>query len=393
MLSYPDYDRCLINIISSIKNYYRSPFEYPTLPSVDSELKKFYKNIVLVVLDGLGTDMLVKNLDKHDFLRKNCKGNITSVFPTTTASAMTSYYSGLSPNEHAWLGWSLYFKEFNHTIDVFKNVDTYIKTPVAQLNVADFVMPYETIYYDIKHSAIGNVQPFTVAQKNIKIAENGNYHKTTDNFDKACETVKLICDSNQNTFTFFQWSSPDDVAHRHGCYAKQTKECIKDINDKLEKLYNSVSDTLFIISADHGMIDIEEEILLHQIPELVECLVIPPFCESRAMSFYVKYDKRADFEKIFASRFAGDFILMSKRDILAKEILGRGKIHPKTLDFVGDYMAIAIGDKALRYRTLNTKPKPMNPANHGGITDKEMDIPLIIASTEQTTKPKFFKLF
>lgn len=393
MLSYPDYDRCLINIISSIKNYYRTPYEYPTLPLLDKHLNKFYKNILLIVLDGLGTDMLTRNLDKSDFLRANCCGNLTSVFPSSTTAAMTSYYSGVAPNEHAWLGWSLYFKEFNHTIDILPNVDTYTKASVLHTGAAEFVMPYETIYKDIKGSIIGNVQPFTISPKNINVSENGNFHKTAESFDKCCEIARIICESNQNTFTFLQWHDPNETAHKYGCYAPETQSIISNINTRIERLCENLTDTLVIVSSDHGMIDIEDEIQLHQIPDINECLVIPPFCESRAMSFYVKYDKRSDFERAFANYFTGDFILISKRDILSKGILGRGNTHPKTHDFIGDYMACAISDKVLRYRTLNSKPKPKRLANHGGMTEKEMDIPLIIIATEQSKKKKNVKIF
>ncbi|MDE6596303.1 MAG: hypothetical protein K2K44_09890 [Oscillospiraceae bacterium] len=51
MLSYPDYSRCPINIISSIRKYYRAPIIYPSLSKIDKELSKFYKNVVLIVLD------------------------------------------------------------------------------------------------------------------------------------------------------------------------------------------------------------------------------------------------------------------------------------------------------------------------------------------------------
>ncbi|MDE7278962.1 MAG: alkaline phosphatase family protein, partial [Oscillospiraceae bacterium] len=98
MLSYPDYTRCPVNIISSIRKYYRAPNVYPTLPKLDSHLSKFYKNIVLIVLDGMGTDMMERNLSPMSFLRRNFTENLTSVFPSTTAAAMTSYYTGLTPN-------------------------------------------------------------------------------------------------------------------------------------------------------------------------------------------------------------------------------------------------------------------------------------------------------
>ena len=110
MLSYPDYTRCPINIVSSIRKYYKTASAYPSLPKLDAELGKNYKNVVLMVLDCLGTTMLERNLSASIFLRKRCVDSLTSVFPSTTAAAMTSYYTGVSPNQHGWLGWSLYFK-------------------------------------------------------------------------------------------------------------------------------------------------------------------------------------------------------------------------------------------------------------------------------------------
>ena len=178
MLSYPDYNCSILNIVSSIMKYYRRPYEYSSLPKLDAKLEKFYKNIVLIVLDGMGTDMLESDLRSDEFLRKNFVQNVTSVFPSTTASAMTSYYTGVSPNEHGWLGWSLFFKEFCRTIDVFTNVDTYTKQPAATLNAAEFVMPYETIFESISESIIGEVQPFTISQSKVNISGKGHIHKT-----------------------------------------------------------------------------------------------------------------------------------------------------------------------------------------------------------------------
>lgn len=390
MLSYPDYTRCPVNIISSILKYYRAPYAYPTLPDLDAHLKKFYKNVVLIVLDGMGTDMLERNLSASTFLRRHHKENLTSVFPSTTVSAMTSYYTGVSPKEHAWLGWSLFFKEFCRTIDVYTNLDTYTKQPITKANAAEFVMPYETIYKSISKSIIDNVQPFTIAANGVNIPENGNIHKTAPDFFRVCELIKMICETKQNTFTYVQWNSPDDTAHREGCYSDATYEKLKYINEHLEQLSESLTDTLFIISADHGLIDINEEIQINRIPEIADCLVVPPFVESRAAACYVKYDRRTDFERAVRTYLGKDFLLLSRNDILTKGILGRGEAHPKTLDFIGDYMICAIADKGLRYQTLHAKPKIMNKANHGGLTDEEMRIPLIIAPTKQTKeyKPK-----
>ncbi len=393
MLSYPDYNRSILNIISSVMSYYRRPYEYPTLAELDKRLSKFYKNIVLIVLDGMGTDMMERNLPYGNFLRKNFVQNLTSVFPSTTASAMTSYYTGVSPNEHGWLGWSLFFKEFCRMIDVFTNTDTYTKQSIAISNAAEFVMPYETIYKSISESIIGDVQPFTISQSKVNIAENGNIHKTADKFERVCELIELICKTNQNTFTYVQWCSPDDTAHRTGCYSDETKKKLTEISQMLEKTSEKLTDTIFIISADHGMIDISNELFIERMPDIAECLVMPPLIESRAMSFFVKSDRRTDFERAFNTNIGNDFLLFSHREVFEKKLLGAGKTHPKTNDFIGDYFACAISDVCLKYRTLNTKPKSMSKANHGGLTEQEMTVPLIICETPQTityTQKKIF---
>ena len=114
--------------------------------------------------------------------------------------------------------------------------------------------------------------------------------------------------------------------------------------------------------------------------------------ESRAAACYVKYDRRTDFERAVHNYLGNDFLLFSRNEIMNKGILGRGKTHPKTIDFIGDYMICAIADKGIRYQTLNMKPKQMNKANHGGLTDEEMIIPLIVIPTKQTKEYKQKKL-
>ena len=253
-------------------------------------------------------------------------------------------------------------------------------------------MPYETIYRDIANSIIGDVQPFTITNEKVTIAEKGNIHKTADTFERVCELIKMICISNQNTFTYVQWNSPDDVAHKDGVTGEKTAETIKSLNKQIETLCKGLTDTLVIVSADHGMKDITEEIKINYIPDIMECLVIPPFVESRAAACFVKNDRRTDFERAFHNHLGNDFILLSKNDVLTKGILGGGRTHPKVTDFIGDYMICAIADKSVKYLTLNTKPKPPHAANHGGLTEEEMIIPLIVIPTKQTKEYRQKKL-
>lgn len=122
MIKYPNYDRSILSIASSVLNHFGvKDCQHKTLPEFDKLLEKDYKNIIVILFDGLGTSTLNYHLTENDFLRKHYITDISSVFPSTTVAATTSILSGYSPLECGWLGWDLYFEEIGENVAVFKN--------------------------------------------------------------------------------------------------------------------------------------------------------------------------------------------------------------------------------------------------------------------------------
>ena len=50
----PDYQNSILNLVNSILHNYGAPHRYTTLPEADEILKKDYRHVVLLVLDGMG---------------------------------------------------------------------------------------------------------------------------------------------------------------------------------------------------------------------------------------------------------------------------------------------------------------------------------------------------
>ena len=50
-------------------------------------------------------------LQNLTILSENLIGSMTSVFPATTASAITTFATGLAPQQHAFTGWFMFLKE------------------------------------------------------------------------------------------------------------------------------------------------------------------------------------------------------------------------------------------------------------------------------------------
>src|SRR2546421_2684577 len=66
------------------------------------------RNVVLLIIDGLGDNYLKRR--GGELLAKR-RASITSVFPSTTASAITTSYTAATPLEHGLTGWFTYFGE------------------------------------------------------------------------------------------------------------------------------------------------------------------------------------------------------------------------------------------------------------------------------------------
>ena len=100
---FPNYDRSILSITSSVLAHYGVKSAYPTLPELDKALEG-KKKVLWLIADGLGSEVLRRTLPETASLRRHAKATVTSVFPPTTTAAITAYYSGKSPMEHGWLG-------------------------------------------------------------------------------------------------------------------------------------------------------------------------------------------------------------------------------------------------------------------------------------------------
>jgi len=359
-----DYNNCLVNLSNSILKHYGQETHHSTLPALDKHLKD-YKNIVLIVFDGFGSNLLAKYLGENSFLAKNKITDITSVFPATTTAATTSLITGRTPVEHCWLGWDTYIKSMDKIITMFRNYEKGFEENPFEQNICQNEFPFKTIMQTInesKNAEAYNVSPF------------GDTYFPEDRFGKMFGIIKKLCRSDEKKFIYAYCSEPDHAMHRLGTKHAKILKIMKRIDKKVAKLCKKLEDTLVIITADHGHIDVGEYIVLDDYPILKNMLIRETSSEPRATHFFVREDMLDSFQKEFNNLFGNDFILLSKQEVLDKKIYGDGIPHEKFVSCLGDYLAIAISDKAIR----DTHEQKMHKSMHAGITEDEVIVPLII---------------
>jgi len=358
----PNYEECITNLACSIMKNFDLKTNHNSLPLIDDILKKKSKNVVVILYDGMGLNIMNKVLDANSFLVKHTLKGISSVSPSTTTAATTSIMSGLNPVEHGWLGWDLYIKPVNKIVTMFLNTIKDTDSLVADYNVSKKYYPYKTITEQINEKGLYHSK--------ILFPFGEDFYTDIDDMNKR---ILQDCKKEGRQYIYAYYTDPDSTMHDFGTDSEKSIEVIKMINRKTEELCSKLSDTTVIVTADHGHIN-SEGILLTDYPDFMDTLASDIWIEGRFSTFKVKENKEKLFTDLFNKYFSEHFILKTKQEVIDEKIFGNGEENSLFRDSLGDYFALAISNKYFRYNEFSVNLKSM----HAGFTEDEMIIPLIV---------------
>jgi len=360
-LKKPDYDRGIANLACSVLAHYGVTPPNATLAAADALLHRRWRNVVVLLLDGMGVTILQNHLSPEGFFRRHLRTEYSSTFPPTTVAATTAILSGLTPNQSGWLGWTGYFPQLDRNIVYFLNKDNDTGESIAEYHAAGRFVPYVKITDRIRSAGYEayELASFLPPQP-----------KTYDDF---CAEIERLCSRDGEKYIYAYWNEPDKTMHEKGVDGPEIGLLIQRLEERTARLAEALQDTLLMITADHGMIHARCHVLTDD-PDVLDCLVRPPSIESRAVNFFVKDGMQAAFEEAFHKHFGSDFRLMRKAEVLAEKLFGPGENHPALEGMLGDYLAVATGDATLRMVDKGYL------GEHAGMTEEEMTIPLIAVS-------------
>lgn len=355
----PDYKNCIANIPNSILKSFGVETVGDTLPLVDKYLEKEYRNVVLLLLDGMGQKLLESHLDANGAFRSNLVGTTQSVFLSTTVAATTSAITGLQPCEHSWLGWDCYFPQIDKNVTVFRNTIQGTEELVADFHVANTFNPYKGVVERLREAGKAAFYSFEYMPPYLKSME------------EICENIKRLCKEPEKKYIYAYWNQPDGLLHRHGCRSAEVHENLLSLEKVVSEMAAELEDTLLIVTADHGHID-NECVNITNYPGICECLDKKPSLEPRVINFFVKRDKEEVFVNEFNKEFGDKFLLMIMDEAIEKNMFGTGKHHKNFRGMLGNYIAIATDNLSIYF------DDEVWVSMHGSLTEDEMIIPVII---------------
>jgi hypothetical protein len=379
----PDYrGGSIVNLMSSVTRSFGGSHEYKELSELPSRELSRLRNIILIVIDGLGANYL--SVQKESFLFSRLRSRITSVFLSTTACANSVFPFGYPAQQHGLTGWDMNLKETGAVTTILPFIPRYEGEGLDKYGFSmDMMTGIPTVYSKLQAECFALIGQKIARSPFSEYASRGSSIVPFKDFRNGIRKIPglLKKKSGVRKYIHLYVEAFDSAAHKHGVRSSEVLKVFKEIDREIQKLGTSLKDTgtALLVTSDHGFIDVPEESVIHteSIPGFTGCLTVPLSGDSRTRYCYIRPERTELFEDILNTALSGKLWWYRGSSLIGDNIYGLGEPHPKLYDRVGDYVLLMKENYILQDKLANARDKNYRPGRHGGVSDDEMIVPLI----------------
>lgn len=380
----PDYGGgSIVNLMRSLGDACGAdPIAYPPLAGFDERLRDA-ERIVLLVIDGLGAELLRSIGGGTIFSARQC-ATLTSVYPPTTASAITTFMTGLAPQQHGLTGWFMHFRRLGAVTAVLPFMPRYGHQPLSADGVEMGSLIDCPNFFDAIDCPSIALLPEAIADSAFSRLLGGRARRLGyASLEDFAAKLTHCCDGRENAgYVYAYWSELDRLSHLHGPSSPVVAAHVAALDAALAPVIDACtgSGTVLVATADHGFIDSgpEERIDLADHPDLADMLSLPLCGEPRSAYCYVRASCTTAFEQYVAGELGEFMHLVPSERLLDEGWFGLGDAHPELAARIGDYTLQMRGRYTIRDRVAGEREVRMNGV-HGGTAAAELYVPLMVA--------------
>ena len=334
------------------------------------------RNLVLLIVDGLGDNYLMRRGGELAARRRRA---LTSVFPSTTASAITTSYTGCTPLEHGLTGWFTYFGEAACVAASLPFRSRGDMRPLAARGVRpDEIYLRPSIFQQIP------IRSVVVTFKDIVDSEYNVHHCrgaeriAYETLDELVAGVESAAKSGtERKFIYTYWPLYDQTSHRFGCESREAAAEHEKIDAAFAGLCRRLAgtDTALLATADHGFLDVPPEDSL-ELPSSLASQLRFPLCGERRIA-YCHVHAPDDFMRKAKDWLGERADVVPSKKLLEEGWFGGGTPHPRFAERIGD-VALVMRNRYTVKDWVAGESRHLHIGNHGGPSEDEMLIPLVM---------------
>ncbi len=378
----PDYaGGGFVNLIASLVEACGGAPRHAPLAALPAAEAACAANVLLLIVDGLG-DNYLRREGAGGALLSQRRGAITSVFPSTTASAITTSYTGWTPFEHGLTGW---FTLFGEAGCVGLPLPFQRRGERTALGAAPAALYRAGPLFDglARRSLVVTYRPIIDSTYNLHHcgrAERLAYDKLEG---LVAQTVAAVKSAPGRKFVYAYWPEFDTLSHRHGNGSAEARAHFKSVDAAFGELMHQLAgtDTLVVATADHGFVDSigADALDFADAPGLAGLLRYPLCGESRMAFCHVQAGREREFLQRAADWLGERAEVRPSMELAEEGWFGGGDAHPRLAERIGD-VALQMNGRVTVKDWTPGEPRHRHVGHHGGASADEMLIPLIVGS-------------
>ena len=376
----------ILNLMTSIVRGRGGKSPHPALAGLSPAEIRPYRKVVLLLLDGLGARQLHRFIltgKGQRFFARHPWQKITTACPATTAAVVTTFATGAAPAEHAILGWHLHLPDLGLDGTILPFV-TRTDTPIAlpAFNLGKYLAipaPLATIpgrrvlisQGDIPTSRTSMAMPYWTERRSF--ADLGG----------LLRQLRAFARSRGRAYAYAYWPHYDTHCHAHGPEGRVPARHLAELDAFLGRAEHALAgtDTLLLVTADHGHMQTHTRIDLSRIPGFYDVLATLPSGDARLVQCFVRPARVKEFLRLTrAPPLLGAAACVPQSEVLRSGILGPGRPHPALKNRLGDYTLFAAPGCAFLYPAAQSGEKAPKYGNHGGLSADELEVPLFVVT-------------
>ncbi len=332
------------------------------------------RSAVLVVVDGLGAIALRSHAGhaRHLTGQMSKRDVALSVFPSTTAAALTSLLTGAWPGEHGLLGYRVLDRAGNRLVNQLSEWESSGLDPVQWQH-------HPTIF---ERATAAGLPAFAVGV--AAYATSGFTRATLRGAEfvpaaSAAERVQrayALAAEHEGALVYCYLPEVDKAGHKHGVDSPHWVAALEEVDAALSvRVPDGVG---VVVTADHGMIDApaHRQIVFDE-SDAAWQMVEHFGGEPRMLHLYLHDGVDA---ATAAARWSAD--TQGAADVVTRaQAIENGLFGPRVTDAatsrIGDLVVAARGNRALYDGAASDQRGRGMVGQHGSLTPEELHVPLI----------------
>ncbi len=377
----------LMDLLGQIEASLKPAASHPPLPGVSEHLGPD-RHIVLWLIDGFAT-----RYRRHTpLLGADYVTDLETVFPSTTATAITSILTGRTPAQHGLLGWHTRLPSAERTLTVLMGQERDAEDRPATLGYRELtgrVQPDRLVDRLGCHTTMIGPDWIGGTPYNRMMNSSAAFIGFEDLSELPARVAAHVNATPGPHFTYVYWSELDHLGHQYGPESPEVERHLKQLDLAYTATCAQIQrpESVFLTTADHGMRTMERRLDLREHPAVQACLRHRLTGEPRAAIAHVREGRDTDFLTALDAAFGADVAAVPAADWLGPGTLGlppgHHREHPELRARAGDYLLLPAEDAYL-VDPPDDDEGPFFVGAHGGLSPEERHIPLFLRNIGQS---------